>query len=394
VKSIRLDAKTVPTLTSLADDRIETILWDEQLPRFGLRLRRSGGRVVRTYIAQYRRAGASLRCTIGSADVLTPDQARATARKLLAKVELGEDPQGDRNARRAKDAITFRSVVAEYLEAKRDELRPTTLRANKAYLTGPYFKTLHGMPVDRVTRRDVAARLVAITRESGKPTAAQARSKLSAFFTWAMRQGLCEANCVIGTEQPKANPPRARILSDSEIASVWNAANGDDDFSRIIRLLILLPCRRQEIGSMAWGEFSNLDGPAPTWSLPASRSKNHRSIVYPLTRMAVDVIESIPRRVGRDQLFGVGPERGFGGWARAKEALDAKLSSRVENPRFTPISRNAIERPRCPAAHSRNAVESLERRALWHQPGLQQVDVLEGDYASARPVGGPRAQSC
>jgi Arm DNA-binding domain len=152
VKSIRLDAKTVPTLTSLADDRIETILWDEQLPRFGLRLRRSGGRVVRTYIAQYRRAGASLRCTIGSADVLTPDQARATARKLLAKVELGEDPQGDRNARRAKDAITFRSVVAEYLEAKRDELRPTTLRANKAYLTGPYFKTLHGMPVDRRRR--------------------------------------------------------------------------------------------------------------------------------------------------------------------------------------------------------------------------------------------------
>jgi hypothetical protein len=276
MRCIRLDAKTVPTLTSVSDGRTESIFWDATLPRFGLRLRQSGGRVIRTFICQYRRAGVSLRSTIGSADVLTPDQARSAARQLLAKVELGENPAGDRNERRAKDAITFRSVAGEYLEAKRDTLRPTTFRASKAYLTGPYFKPLHGMPIDRISRRDVAARLIAIARLNGKPAAGQARSKLSAFFTWCMRQGLCEANCVIGTERPEPNPSRNRILEDSELARVWNAADGGDDFCKIIRLLILIPARRQEIGGLSWSE---LDLDSGVWTLPAPAAPK---IIQPL----------------------------------------------------------------------------------------------------------------
>jgi integrase len=326
MKHVRLDTKTVASLTSPEDGRDDAVYWDVTLPRFGLRLRRSGGRIVRTYIAQYRQDGASLRSTIGSADVLAPDQARAAARKLLAKVELGGNPQGDRNERRAKDAVTFRSVAAEYLEAKQDALRPATFRASKQYLTGRYFKPLHAMPIDRITRRDVAARLVAIARESGKPTAGQARAKVSALFTWCMKQGLCEANCVLGTEQPKANPPRARILSDSEIASIWNAASGDSDFDTIIRLLVLLPARRQEIGGMLWNELSALDGPAPTWTLAASRSKNHHSIVYPLMPTALDIIKSVPHRGDRKQLFGSRHERGFSSWQRAKKLFNQKLT--------------------------------------------------------------------
>jgi integrase len=321
MRNIRLDARTVPTLT-LPDDKTETFFWDDALPRFALRLRRSGDRILRSFVCQYRRGAVSLRSTIGSADVLKPEQARAAAKKLLAKVELGEDPQGDRNERRLKDQTTFRAVAAEYLESKRDELRPTTFRGSKAYLTGPYFKPLHSLPVDRIVRRDIAALLVVIARENGKPTAAHARSKLSALFSWAMKQGYLDANPCIGTEQPKANPARDRILSDSELAAIWNACDDDSDFSKIIRLLILLPCRRQEIGGLLRRE---VDLEAGTLTISAERSKNHRSITYPLLPMALDIIASVPQLVSRDQLFGSQHPRGFSSWYRGKVKLDAKL---------------------------------------------------------------------
>jgi hypothetical protein len=40
---------------------------------------------------------------------------------------LGGDPQADRVDRRAKDRLAVRSVVAEYLDAKKNEIRPRTL---------------------------------------------------------------------------------------------------------------------------------------------------------------------------------------------------------------------------------------------------------------------------
>jgi integrase len=314
----RLDKKTAAALT-LPDGKTEDIHWDDQLDRFGLRLRRSGGRVLRSWIVQYRRAGMTRRMTIGS-DALTLEQARLAGRKALAMVDLGEDPQADRGERRDKDKLSFRSVAVDYIKARQNEVRPVTLQHITGYLQrGDYFKTLHTMPLDRITRKDVANQLIKITELSGRPAAGQARATLSAFFAWCIKMGLTDSNPVIGTAQPRANPPRDRILSDTELAAIWTAADGNDDFSRIVRLLILLPCRRQEVGGMAWSE---IDLDAAAWTVPADRAKNGRAITLPCTASALRIISSVPRRVECDHLFG---QHGFTSWHRAKKALDAKL---------------------------------------------------------------------
>ena len=74
------------------------------------------------------------------------------------------------------------------------------------------------MPLDTITRRDVAARVVAIVRESGSPTAARARGALSSFFVWCMQMGLVENNPTIGATKPAENQPRERVLADAELA--------------------------------------------------------------------------------------------------------------------------------------------------------------------------------
>jgi integrase len=319
---MKLTANAVKTLTS---DKSDAIFFDDELKGFGYRVRvGAGGKVLRSWIVQYRHRLGHRRMTVGSAAALTAEQARGKAKELLAKVALGDDPQGDRRGRRDKDRLTLRFVIDEFLAAKTAKLRPTTLREIRRYFTGPYFRKLHGMPIDRVSRRDVALCLSAIEREHGPIVRAVARAKANSLFVWAMRQGVTEHNPVIGTEPPERSAPRERVLSDAELADIWRAC-GDDDHGRIVRLLILLGTRRAEIGGMRWSE---IDLDAGTWTLPKDRSKNKREHTLPLPATALAIIRSVPMRATRNCLFGQRSGAGFMGWDEGKAALDARSAVR------------------------------------------------------------------
>src|SRR5262249_23322867 len=91
--------------------------------------------------------------------------------------------------------------------------RSICLRDVTRYLTGPHFKPLHGIAIDKVSRKDVASRLVVIAREHSDVVAAKARDTLSGFFVWAMQNGIAESNPVVGTRRPQGNKPRDRVLA-------------------------------------------------------------------------------------------------------------------------------------------------------------------------------------
>jgi len=322
---MKLDAKTVGRLC-LPKDKTDLIAFDDAMPGFGFRLRSTNGELVRkSWVVQYRRAGRTRRLLLGSAEVLGAEQARAAAKKALGAIALGKDPQAEKATRRAKDRFALRAIVDDYLKAKQGAVRPRTFTESERYLTGPYFKPLHSMPVDQIARRDIAARLLVISRDAGLVTASRARSALSSLFAWAMGEGLVEANPVIGTNQPKTPPSRDRVLDDAELAAVWRACS-DDNFGRIVRLLMLTGQRRTEVGGIAWSE---IDLDRGTWTIPAARTKNHREHSLPLSALAVQVIESVWKRVGRRSLFGERSDNGFTGWAQSKVVLDKRLGSQV-----------------------------------------------------------------
>jgi integrase len=314
---VKITRETVAEL-ALADGKTDAIHFDDSLPGFGLRLRRSGDKVLRSYVAQYKRAGATRRVLLGSADLLSAGKARESAKQVLAKVAQGHDPQAERVERRSKDRLTLRGVVEQFLADKQEAVRPRTLGELMRYLTGPHFKLLHGMPVDTVTRKDIAARLVVIKREHGTVTAQRARTALSSMYGWAMRQGLVEHNPTINAGDLPTSKPRERVLSDQELVKIWNACDRPFGYDKVVRLLILLGARRQEVGSISWSEIE--DG---AWTIPAERAKNGRAHNLPLMPMAANIIRSVPRMVTRQQLFGT-RGTGFGGWSRCKEDLDKR----------------------------------------------------------------------
>jgi integrase len=315
---MKLTKDAVAALT-LPEGKADHFVWDDTLPGFGVRLR---GRAKR-WVVQYRVGAQQRRESLGDVRKIGIEDARRIARNRFAQAELGTDPAAEKaKAREAARAakLTLGNVAARYLDAKADRLRPNTYRQAKLHLE-VFWSPLRSRSLGEIKRVDVATRLQEIIKERGRTAAARARGNLSALFSWSMKEGLCEHNPVIATNDPAEGiQPRDRVLSDRELGLIWNACP-DDDFGRIVKLLILTGCRREEIGALKWSE---IDGEAIT--IPASRTKNHKAHALPLPPLVLKILAAAPRRPRRDFIFG-GGAGGFNAWSYSTMALRARVTA-------------------------------------------------------------------
>jgi integrase len=267
--------------------------------------------LLRSFVIQYRFGNRQRKINLGDAAKITVKQAREKAKKLFGQVANGVDPaEVKEEQRRTSTALRFDNAVSQYLDQQEKALRPASFKNCKLYLTGKqYFGNLHGMPVNEITRSHVSTAIDKIASRGTTVTASRCRAWLSGFFVWCLERGHAESNPVIDSATVKASPPRDRVLDDAELRAVWNAC-GDDSFGKIVRLLILTGCRRQEIGGLRWSEIDLDNG---TLTIAGSRTKNKRSHTLPITEAMREIILSVPRRVDRDWLFGERAE-GFTGW--------------------------------------------------------------------------------
>jgi integrase len=373
---MKFTAKTIAALV-LPSGKADHFEWDDDLPRFGYRLRQSGDKVNRSWVVQYRHAGQSRKMTFDP--VLTLEQAKGEAKRILALVALGQDPATEKKRKASADRFTFAYLRDQYLDAKKPPVvRPRTFIEWKRYLEESYFKPLHNLPVDSILRKDVAACVLAISRKNGQVAAARARSAISALYSWAMGQGLAENNPVIGTNKPAAPPERDRALSDPELLAVWKATEEPTEFNRIVRLLITTGQRRTEVGGMCWPE---LNTERTAWTIPADRAKNGREHSVPLGSLATDVICAVPEVVGRDLLFGARTNRGFTGWAEFKKALDKRLGDQVRPWTLHDLRRTVATRLGDLGAEP-HIIEALLNHQSGHKRGVAGV-YNKSKYAAA-----------
>src|SRR5262245_52248185 len=78
---------------SLPKGKSDAVFFDDDLTGFGLRIRAGGSR---KYVLHYRQAGVQRRHTIGNANVMTVEEARRRARKVLVAVDDGKDPAAEK----------------------------------------------------------------------------------------------------------------------------------------------------------------------------------------------------------------------------------------------------------------------------------------------------------
>jgi integrase len=300
--------------------RVEYVVWCEDMPGFGVRLRGE----TKTYINQTRVHGRVVKNTIGDVNKITLESAAKIARKHFAEARLGIHPGANRARAKAEAAearLTLGHVSDQYLAAKEGELSEATYEAARRYFE-KHWGPLRSLPLSRIDRRIVATRLRELISEHGRSSAARARTNLSALFRWAMGEGLCDVNPTSGTNDPEANvTPRQCVLEDEAIGAIWDASL-DDDFGNITKLLLMTGCRRDEIGALRWDEINLRTG---MLIIHEGRVKNRHALRLPLPAPAIDILRSIPRRDDGPCVFGA-PGHGFTGWSVAKRKLDARLA--------------------------------------------------------------------
>jgi integrase len=300
-------------VTKSAVDKLgpNSLIWDTGLVGFGAR------RQLRHvhYLLRYRLSGKQRFITIGRHGAWTPETARNEAKRLLGLVASKVDPANER----IRPAETFGAEVNRYLERKRSSMKPRSFEGIERHLR-QHAKPFHPVRLAEIDRRTIAVRLAEIEAASGPVARNRFRSSLSAFFTFAIREGLIEANPVTGTATADEGHSRDRTLSEAELIAVLNAL-GRDQFSDIIRLLILTGQRRNEIGGLRWDE---IDFERGLIILPSERVKNKRQHELPISNQ----VGAILKRQPRQNEFVCG--RRFTSWSIGKADLDNRARLKAE----------------------------------------------------------------
>jgi integrase len=243
-----------------------------------------------------------------------PFMALAEARKVVADAQYdiakGIDPIEKKRAEKQAvlDAAegTLNAVAKRYIDLCASKLRSRHYYENT--LRNHILPKLGERSVGEIKRTDIAAQLDHVERKSGASAADAAKRVLNALMNW--HQDRSEFTNPMTRMKARLKPidrARTHVPSDDEIKAIWLAAGHESVglFGQVIRLLILTGGRKSEVAGLRRSEVVAVrdNGNEYTvWRLPAGRSKNRREVVRPLSRAALDLIESMPM-IGDEFVF-------------------------------------------------------------------------------------------
>ena len=364
----------------------------------------------------------------GDAAVINTTAAEGGAKKIQARVQLGEDPQEERRELRDRPRLTVRALCRQFFDEvhKDPNFSPKTERGYRN-IEKNHLGALGDLMFDELCSRqnEIVTHVRKLNAEVSAHTASALRTMLGSTYKWAMTvyPDNIPRNPVTGTWLPDYKvQKRGQALTMEQLGAIWRACevmereavptyrgNGlgggltesvraktafvstteaakiaqmhrksllnmmhagfikavarpsrktdkvkrnhylfaaddlkqftdqrlgtmrsvDLEYSVLVRLMILFGSRYGEMGRLAWSEIDLEKGvlhiptlyPDGSRRLKSNRGASRDLTIY-MPQAAIDLIKKIPRRPGRDFLFGIGP-RGLTENDLQKKALDA-----------------------------------------------------------------------
>lgn len=187
---------------------------DQRMKGFLLRVQPSG---VMTYIAQYRRGK---RMALGRADVLTPNDAREEAKKILGDAMRGIDPKAVKRAEKSHTLSTF--LLEEYEPWARAHLRSADATVKRIKASFPKYQNTK---LQEFEPRSIERWRTKRFNDGRKPsTVNRDLVSLKAALSKAVEWGFIDTHPLSSVKKSKVDDNRvARYLSEVEARQLYNA---------------------------------------------------------------------------------------------------------------------------------------------------------------------------
>jgi integrase len=272
---------------ALPPTRGQTFFWDSDVKGFALRITPGG---AKSFVLDYRADGRQRRITLGAYPDWSVQAARRAAKDFKKKVDQGDDPMEERDAKRAAPNLLdlWQRYEAEHLPRKAARAQADE-RSMWQKIILPRLGKLKLSAIDHAAvdalHRDIT------TIRSAPVRANRVIEVLRGAFNLAIRWKWCEHNPAFGVRR---NPeqPRHRYLDKAEIAALARALNEHPEQSsaNAIKLMMLTGARRGEVLGATWAMFDLQNG---LWTKPSAHTKQRRLHRVPLNGPALRLLKEL-----------------------------------------------------------------------------------------------------
>lgn len=261
---------------------------------FGVRVTEGSRSYVVTYGKERKRV------TLGSVGSLSLREAREKAREVLTGKHQATTP-------------TVESAVRQFVSlhcAQRN--RPSTARETERLLTR-HLLPVGEKSVSELTKADLNAVFDGLL---GTPSEANhAFTATKTFLNWCLGRGYVEKHPLQALRKPARAPSRSRVLSDTELRSVWLYGASGGPYGQLIQLLILTG---QRLGQLSHLTAEMIEEDKIVW--PAHFMKSGEEHTIPVCPLARTIMEERPRA---GLLFSTesNPREPFNNWSNSHRRL-------------------------------------------------------------------------
>ncbi len=283
---------------------------DKSIRGFGVRVSQGG---TKTFVVVH---GSNRQfSTIGRYPTLSLKDARTEAKRLLAEMTLGK---------MRPVSIRFDDARDRFIEACKAKNKPRTVYDYNRILNR-HFK-FGTTTLGNITQHELMRRIQKLSGTPSEQNHAFVTAKI--FFRWAKRNNYVDVNPLADLPLPARTHARERVLTPSELATVYKASlEYLYPFGLIVSLLVLTGLRRGEAASLKW-EW--IDAHERLITIPGTETKNKRAHSFPYGEKVAGMIGDLPETseylfpATRSHVRGK-PTSHFNGWTKAKPAFDATL---------------------------------------------------------------------
>ena len=315
--------------------------------------------------------GKRRRHTIGAYPKVSLAEARRRALEYRAAIRDGESPESV-DARLLAMRMTVSQAHAEYLRVVGPALRERTIYT-KTHLFQAHIEPLLGGRMLRTIRRaDVVGLVSAVSGKGFGVQATRAFTEMMAFLRWCEEREYVDGIPAIRKKEMRKHgaakeTPRQRVLSDEEVAELWqksgNLGSGTRD---LVRLLLLTGQRRDEVRLMSWEE---IDMRKALWVIPKERYKTRVDHAVPLSPQVMAILKPLWSKGARGYVL-TGRKDGapFSGQASALRRLQVSMGD------YSPFTLHDLRRTVRTGLSKLGVDSETAERVIGHLPeGMQRV---------------------